>query len=141
MAMFESTGGDIGQWISNLFSGSTAATGNLQNTINDPNLGPTSWSNTGTAQWNPTVSSTGGWNDKVGKALGDLSKTSKLGSSSTDSSSARTAASTGTSSAHAGQAPNLSSLVSELIKRRTPYFQMTGQPVEQGQTNRGLLGL
>jgi hypothetical protein len=141
-------------WLTNLF-GSGSSLGDISGAAS--NVAASTPSDVTQAAWamNPALSgipetsqslaattgSSGIGGDKLAKALSDLGKSgTKLGSSDSSGSSGQSQISS-SSRAVTPQSQGLGSLVAALIKRREPFFQLLGQPVEQGQTNRGLLGL
>ena len=118
-----------------LLGSSGAGAANLAGTINDPNLGPTGWSSSGQAEWNPQTSDSG-WKWPSSKELAETLKgagKSLTAASSGDDADPKGSSLIGSSGAHAGSGGISADAVYKLLMARaTP----TG-----GQQKQGLLGV
>lgn len=118
----------MAEWwdILKLFGGGSGSVTNAPGT-NDPNLGPSGWSDSGAATWNPSSDSSGGVSGSgLVKALGTLASGTKSSSGSSDASSGARSQNAALGSS-AGFSPGKSSsgldaLIQEMQQRRNRFF-------------------
>jgi hypothetical protein len=121
-------------WLTGGSSGSTLGG------ISDPNLGPTGWSSSGQATWNPTDTTGSVSSGDVSKALSSLSKGLGSSSGSSSSGSSSNPQLSSSSGAVAGKGGGLDTLIQLLAQRRNAYMQAaTGAGGGSGKS--GLLGV